>query len=74
MIKLSILSVLLSMSMAVWTSLFVTFFISTMENSNPGWSQYEKISQAVFTFIPLALGEIVGSGFLGFTYDKLGPR
>jgi Na+/melibiose symporter-like transporter len=39
MLKLSILSVLLSMSMAVWTSLFVTFYISTMENSNPEWSQ-----------------------------------
>lgn len=73
MLQLSVLSMLLSMCMAVWTSLFVTFYISTMGN-NIEWTQQEKTNQALFTFIPLALGEIVGSFFLGWTYDKLGPK
>jgi len=73
MIQLSILSVLLSMCMAVWTSLLVSFYISTMAG-NKEWTQQEKTNNALFTFIPLALGEVVGSFLLGFTYDKLGPK
>lgn len=72
MLKLIPLLTFRAMSLNSQASIFVNFWCSTM--SDMDISNEEKIQKALFTYIPLGFGCMVGSVLYGFVEDKCGNK
>lgn len=59
-------------SLSIYSGCFVSLITDTMRELN--WNENKKLSMSLFAMIPLGVGELCGSAFIGLFIDRHGSK
>ena len=66
------LFVMNGISISIYSGSFVNLMTDTM--SDKDWSENQKLAMSLFAMIPLGIGELLGSAFIGPFIDRYGNK
>eukprot|EP00347_Sterkiella_histriomuscorum_P004639 403359690 len=73
--KMIPMSIFTGVSISIYSGSFVQLISQSLNDiDHESWSQNEKLALSLFAMVPLGIGELVGSVFMGPFIDKFGSK